>query len=221
MARETSAEKQARIAKKRSDARTRVAVRRAQASIGRAERRASRDQPPRSARGKITNKNTPPSAMSAQATRTPADRAMERQRALRRKIAKEAKGTVSTSPPRKTIQNPTRRNATAELNNFMKRATPVTTPVTTPRATAALPKPRSKPTVPSAQASKSSVKKLKRNIPKNEQQTSLAAARKAGHLYYYKNGKKMAAVSAEMLKKSGFKSLRAYMNFQENKTAKK
>ncbi len=217
MARETSAEKQARIAKKRSDARTRVAVRRAQASIGRAERKASRDQPPRSARGKITNKNTPPSAMSAQATRTPADRAMERQRALRRKIAKEAKGTVSTSPPRKTIQNPTRRNATAELNNFMKRATPVTTP----RATAASPKPRSKPTVPSAQASKSSVKKLKRNIPKNEQKTSLAAARKAGHLYYYKNGKKMAAVSAEMLKKSGFKSLRAYMNFQENKTAKK
>jgi hypothetical protein len=217
MARETSAEKQARIAKKRSDARTRVAVRRAQASIGRAERRASRDQPPRSARGKITNKNTPPSAMSAQATRTPADRAMERQRALRRKIAKEAKGTVSTSPPRKTIQNTTRRNATAELNNFMKKATPVTTP----RATAAPPKPRSKPTVPPAQATKSNVKKLKRNVPKDQQKTSLAAARKAGHLYYYKNGKKMAAVSAEMLKKSGFKSLRAYMNFQENKTAKK
>lgn len=218
MARETSAEKRARILKKRRAAKTRFDVRQAEDSIRRAERKASRPQPVRSARGKITNKNTPPSAMSAQATRTPADRAMERQKALRQKIAKEAKGTVSTSPARKTIQNPARRIAAAALNQGMKK--PRATPVTTPRATAAPPKPRSKPTVPPAQAIKSNVKKLKRNVPKDQQKTSLAAARKAGHLYYYKNGKKMAAVSAEMLKKSGFKSLRAYMNFQENKTAK-
>ena len=37
---------------------------------------------------------------------------------------------------------------------------------------------------------------------------------------FYKDGKKMAAVTGDMLKKSGFKTLRAFMNYQENKTAR-
>ena len=198
MAKETSAEKQARIAKKRRDAKTRVAVRRAEDSIGRSLRKAQLPQPPRSAKGKIKNKNSP-SNMSAQATRTPADRAMERQKARRQEIAAEAKGAVSTSPARKTIQNPTRRDTAAALNQGMK-------------------KPRATP--PSKSPAPSKVKKLTRNVPKTEQKTSSAAARKAGHLYYYKDGKKMAAVTGDMLKKSGFKTLRAFMNYQENKTAR-
>jgi len=163
MAKETRAEKQAR---ERKAANTRrAAVRRAEKSIDRSLSKAQLPQPSRSAKGKIKNKNSP-STMAAQATRTPADRAMERQVALRQKIAAEAKGAVSTSP------------------------------------------------------APSKVKKLTRNVPKTEQKTSSAAARKAGHLYYYKDGKKMAAVTGDMLKKSGFKTLRAFMNYQENKTAR-
>ena len=54
--------------------------------------------------------------------------------------------------------------------------------------------------------------------------TSLGAAVKAGDLYYMKNGKKMAAVTKEMLDKSGHKgkgALTKYMNDKTGKTAKK
>jgi len=49
--------------------------------------------------------------------------------------------------------------------------------------------------------------------------SSIAAAKQAGSLFYSKNGKKMAAVTAEDLKKSGL-SLRDYMNKKLGKTRK-
>lgn len=49
--------------------------------------------------------------------------------------------------------------------------------------------------------------------------TSIAAAKAAGSLYYSKNGKKMAAVTASDLSKSGL-SLRDYMNMKLGKTRK-
>ena len=63
------------------------------------------------------------------------------------------------------------------------------------------------------------MKKLEATIAKADRKTSLAAARKAGHLYYWKNGKKMAAVSAEDLSKTGL-SLRDFMNKQLGLTRK-
>ena len=49
---------------------------------------------------------------------------------------------------------------------------------------------------------------------------TIAAAKKAGSLYYVgKDGKKKAAVTAEDLKKSGL-SLRDYMNYRLGKTRK-
>ena len=63
------------------------------------------------------------------------------------------------------------------------------------------------------------MKKLQAKIDKADRKTSLAAARKAGHLYYWKNGKKMAAVSAEDLSKTGL-SLRDFMNKQLGLTRK-
>ena len=61
------------------------------------------------------------------------------------------------------------------------------------------------------------MKKLEATIAKEDRKTSLAAARKAGHLYYWKNGKKMAAVYAEDL---GGLSLRDFMNKQLGLTRK-
>tara|TARA_Y100000004_G_C8800748_1_gene363294 strand:+ start:50 stop:754 length:705 start_codon:yes stop_codon:yes gene_type:complete len=52
-----------------------------------------------------------------------------------------------------------------------------------------------------------------------KQYTSISAAKKAGSPFYSKNGKKMAAVTAEDLKKSGL-SLRDYMNKMLGKTRK-
>jgi len=49
--------------------------------------------------------------------------------------------------------------------------------------------------------------------------TSIAAAKKAGSLYYYKDGKKMAAVLKSDLKDG--ESLRQYMNRMTNKTSRK
>tara|TARA_R110000824_G_scaffold113679_1_gene263521 strand:- start:13338 stop:14093 length:756 start_codon:yes stop_codon:yes gene_type:complete len=60
-------------------------------------------------------------------------------------------------------------------------------------------------------------KKL-RNVRDSSLKTNLSAARKAGHLYYRNaKGAKMAAVSAADLKKSGFKDLTEFMNYQLNK----
>ena len=53
----------------------------------------------------------------------------------------------------------------------------------------------------------------------NSKPTSIAAAKKAGSLYYYKDGVKMAAVLKSDLK--GGESLGQYMNRMTNKTAKK
>ena len=66
------------------------------------------------------------------------------------------------------------------------------------------------------------------NISKEDRKYGLSAARKAGHLYYWKetgktdDGKpkytKMAAVTAKELKASGYTKLRDYMNRQLGKT---
>jgi hypothetical protein len=71
------------------------------------------------------------------------------------------------------------------------------------------PKPKRKP-----------FRKLVSNITSTDRKKSLAAARKAGHLYYWKDGKKMAAVTGEDLKTSGL-NLRDYMNKQLDKTRRK
>ena len=57
----------------------------------------------------------------------------------------------------------------------------------------------------------SKVSKPKSKAPDKKLETSLAAARKKGDLYYSKKGKKMAAVTKEDLEKSGL-SLRDYLN---------
>jgi len=55
----------------------------------------------------------------------------------------------------------------------------------------------------------------------NTEPRNIAQAKKMGKLYFVdKNGKKKAAVTAEDLKKSGHKSLRAYLN-AKGKPAKK
>lgn len=48
--------------------------------------------------------------------------------------------------------------------------------------------------------------------PSEKRPTTIAEARKMGSKFYYKDGKKMAAVTAEQLEASGYDSLRAYMN---------
>ena len=70
------------------------------------------------------------------------------------------------------------------------------------------PRPKRKPSVPESAST--------------ELKTSLAAARKAGDLYYLnkKTGKKMAAVTKEDLDKSGL-SLRDYLNQKEGLTRRK
>ena len=64
---------------------------------------------------------------------------------------------------------------------------------------------------------KPAFKQLKTKINEKDRKTSLKAAIDAGHLYYWKNGKKMAAVSRDMLKKAGGMTLRTFMNMQEKK----
>ena len=71
------------------------------------------------------------------------------------------------------------------------------------------PKPKRKP-----------FRKLISDITSTDRKKSLAAARKAGHLYYWRDGKKMAAVTGEDLKTSGL-NLRDYMNKQLDKTRRK
>jgi len=56
-------------------------------------------------------------------------------------------------------------------------------------------------------------RKLISDIAPADKKQSLAAARKAGHLYYWKDGKKMAAVTREDLKESDL-DLTDYMNKQ-------
>ena len=74
---------------------------------------------------------------------------------------------------------------------------------------------------PTASSAGVPFKKLKANVPDNNLKTNLSAARKAGHLYYKNTkGDKMAAVSVADLKKSGFKDLQAFMNYQTNQTSK-
>lgn len=58
--------------------------------------------------------------------------------------------------------------------------------------------------------------KADKSIPDYKSYKSLAAAKKAGSLYYDKDGKKMAAVTKEDLKESGM-SLRDYLNKKEGK----
>jgi hypothetical protein len=58
--------------------------------------------------------------------------------------------------------------------------------------------------------------KADKSTPDYKSYKSLAAAKKAGSLYYDKDGKKMAAVTKEDLKESGM-SLRDYLNKEESK----
>ncbi len=58
--------------------------------------------------------------------------------------------------------------------------------------------------------------KADKSTPDYKSYKSLAAAKKAGSLYYDKDGKKMAAVTKEDLKESGM-SLRDYLNKKEGK----
>ena len=99
---------------------------------------------------------------------------------------------------------------------------PTTKPVTKP-TTKPVTKPTTKPVVPKKPTAASlRMPKLKSTIAAKDRKNTLAAARKAGHLYYYKkDGTKMAAVTKEMLNKSGHKSLRDFMNAQLGKTRRK
>tara|TARA_R100000306_G_scaffold15563_1_gene20009 strand:- start:317 stop:883 length:567 start_codon:yes stop_codon:yes gene_type:complete len=74
-------------------------------------------------------------------------------------------------------------------------------------------------------------KRLQSKIAEKDRKTSLSAARKAGHLYYWKNGTKMAAVTREDLakfkkkqmgsKEYGKGKLRDFMNWHLKKTRRK
>ena len=72
--------------------------------------------------------------------------------------------------------------------------------------------------VSSQQSKYAKLHRLYSNIAVKDQKNTLADARKAGHLYYWKeDGTKMAAVTKDMLKESGYKTLTAYMNAQERR----
>jgi len=76
-------------------------------------------------------------------------------------------------------------------------------------------------TSPAKTAAKGPVKTKKPVGKPNTEPRTIAEAKRQGKLYFVdKNGKKKAAVTAEMLKKSGHKSLRAYLN-AKGKPAKK
>jgi len=83
-----------------------------------------------------------------------------------------------------------------------------------------LDKPSRKPVSAPKPKPQQGLKRRQSNIDKEDRKTSLSAARRAGHLYYWKNGKKMAAVTREDLKESGL-GLTAFMNMQLGKTARK
>ena len=96
----------------------------------------------------------------------------------------------------------------------LKKGQQLTKPVRKPRVVTSKAKPMPKVT---SKEKKPAFKQLKTKIDEKDRKTSLRAAINAGHLYYWKNGKKMAAVSSDMLKKSGGMSLRTFMNMQEKK----
>ena len=77
----------------------------------------------------------------------------------------------------------------------------------------------SKKDTPTATKAKAKPAKKVSTTTSDSKPTSIAAAKKAGSLYYYKDGKKMAAVLKSDLKDG--ESLRQYMNRMTNKTAKK
>lgn len=82
-------------------------------------------------------------------------------------------------------------------------------------------KPTRKPTdIPEKTSKQAAMPKLKKQTSVKDRKTTLSAAKKAGHLYYYPNGVKTAAVTKDMLKKFGFKSLRDFMNAQLGKKRK-
>lgn len=83
-----------------------------------------------------------------------------------------------------------------------------------------LDKPSRKPVSAPKPKPQQGLKRRQSNIDKEDRKTSLSAARRAGHLYYWQNGKKMAAVTQEDLKESGL-GLTAFMNMQLGKTARK
>ena len=77
----------------------------------------------------------------------------------------------------------------------------------------------SKKDTPTATKAKAKPAKKVSTTTSDSKPTSIAAAKKAGSLYYYKDGVKMAAVLKSDLKDG--ESLRQYMNRMTNKTAKK
>jgi hypothetical protein len=135
--------------------------------------------------------------------------------------AKKAMNRAGAALSQSQIKNkPTAkpRNTAADTSAFAKAsAASVVKPIPTPRAKPK-PPPRKARLAPSVGVP---FKKLKANVPDNNLKTNLSAARKAGHLYYKNTkGDKMAAVSVADLKKSGFKDLQAFMNYQTDKTAR-
>jgi len=99
-----------------------------------------------------------------------------------------------TKPARKPVSKPTRKRASSPVAKAMP--------------------------VPEQAAKQATMPKLKKQTSVKDRKTTLSAAMTAGHLYYYKNGVKTAAVTKDMLKKFGFKSLRDFMNAQLGKKRK-
>jgi hypothetical protein len=143
---------------------------------------------------------------------TPKNISPEAKKAMNKAAAALSQSQIKNKPTAKP------RNTAADTSAFAKAsAASVVKPIPTPRAKPK-PPPRKARLAPSVGVP---FKKLKANVPDNNLKTNLSAARKAGHLYYKNTkGDKMAAVSVADLKKSGFKDLQAFMNYQTDKTAR-
>ena len=92
----------------------------------------------------------------------------------------------------------------------------------TPKAKKAAVTKRASATIPKRDTSTATKPKPTKKVStttSDSKPTSIAAAKKAGSLYYYKDGVKMAAVYKSDLKDG--ESLREYMNRQPTKTSKK
>ena len=126
-----------------------------------------------------------------------ADAAKKRTAALAKR-----KATIAARDAKLKAATPKGKKVTAAAN---KRGSANISKKDTPTATKAKPKPAKK------------VAKTSNNS--DSKPTSIAAAKKAGSLYYYKDGVKMAAVYKSDLKDG--ESLREYMNRQPTKTARK
>ena len=128
------------------------------------------------------------------------------------------KYSVASMKAKEKANRKGRGDGDSEVAERKKRKVPVETPRPTAKPTAkkTTPTPTAKPT-----AKKTTPTPTKKNDKKPQVAKSLAQAKSLGlSTYIGKDGKKKAAVSAEELKASGHKSLRAYLN-AKGKPAKK